>query len=430
MFTRNQLLEFGPIGESFPVDGDRRRYNPVSAAIGVGGTLLGGLIGSSGAKKAGQTLANAGTQSQKTLNDVTQTQSGFVSAAGATGQQTIDTGKNQANATLYGVNQAEQGNLNPYLTAGTAGINAFSNAIAPGGSLTTQFTAPTAAQAMATPGLQFQMQQGNEAIERSAAAGGSLGSGGTAKALDQYSQGLASTYYQNAYNNALQSFQTNRNNQFQDLSTMAGIGLTSTGMSNQAFQNYGNLTSANTMNASNAEANMGLGTAQFNANLNQSGTEAGLGYYMQGQQGLAAGQMGASNAWQGALGGVANVAGQQYAISQGISPYGGGYGASYGGGYGGPVPPGATMATPSGGYGGGAPSTYDGPTSVPSGNPVTSSTPWSMPLNTTPWGMPLTQTGPTPGAPQSGGSGFFVPQMYNPNMSYNPNMVYSNTGGY
>jgi len=437
--TRNQLLEFGPIGDPYPQDRDRRRYDPISAAIGIGGSLIGGLIGSNGAKSAGKTLANAGNTANQQIQDVTKTQQGFVSGATQIGQGGIDAGKNQANDILYGVNQNEQANLNPYLTAGKAGINAFSNAIAPGGSLTTQFQAPTEAQAMATPGLEFQMDQGNQAIARSAAASGSLASGGTGKALSQYSQGLASTYYQNAYNNALQSFQTNRNNQFQDLSTMAGIGLTSTGMSDAAAQNYGNIASGNTMSAASQVANMGLSGAEFNANLGLQGTQAGLNYYMQGQGGLASGQAASANAWTGALNGVGQVAGQQYAMSQGLNPYGGGYGMPGGGGYGGggygmpTTLPNGTLQYPSvsGTYAGpgvtpnmSGPSLFGPQVQVPQGSGALGTGYPMTPNGNVPV---VSSVGPTPGAPAGGGNPFFNPGFYNPNMNYSN---YSSPAGY
>jgi len=45
------------------------------------------------------------------------------------------------------------------------------------------------------PGYQFQMQQGTDAVARQMAASGFLGSGNEATALEQYGQGLASSFY-------------------------------------------------------------------------------------------------------------------------------------------------------------------------------------------------------------------------------------------
>lgn len=280
--------------------------------IGAAGSIINGIIGSNAAKGAGKTLANAGNQASNNIQNEVQTDKGFVSGATSTGQGGIDAAKNQANDVLKSTNDTEQKNLNPYLQAGTQGVTAFSNAIAPGGSLTAQFAAPTAAEAAATPGYQFQLDQGNQAIARSAAAGGTLGSGGTAKALDQYSQGLASTYYQNAYNNALTGFQTNRNNNFQDLTALTGVGMQASGLSNQANQNYGNMTSANTTGAASGVANMGLQGAEFNSGIGLQGTIASTNDYLQGQQGYASGQVGAGNAWSNAINGITGAAGAAF----------------------------------------------------------------------------------------------------------------------
>ena len=54
-----------------------------------------------------------------------------------------------------------------------------------------------------TPGYQFQLQQGQEAITGRAAAGGTLQSGATLKDLTKFGQGLASSTYQQQINNQM-----------------------------------------------------------------------------------------------------------------------------------------------------------------------------------------------------------------------------------
>lgn len=143
--------------------------------------------------------------------------------------------------------QTQQQNEAPFLQAGQTAIGDLSGLLAPGGGLsqgwTGQFTAPTAAQAEATPGYQFTLQQGQNAIQNSAAAQGNLLSGGTEAALDQYSQGLASTNYQQAFNNALtqygtayNTFENNQANQFNRLASVAGLGQTTAGQLGQEGQ--------------------------------------------------------------------------------------------------------------------------------------------------------------------------------------------------
>lgn len=55
----------------------------------------------------------------------------------------------------------------------------------------------------ADPGYRFRLQQGLDAVQRSAAAGGKVLSGQTLKALNDYAQGTAAQGYQDAYNRAL-----------------------------------------------------------------------------------------------------------------------------------------------------------------------------------------------------------------------------------
>jgi hypothetical protein len=176
-------------------------------------------------------------------------------------------GKAQANAAKYSAqlqynlgqnqlaqNQAQfqttQGNIAPWLQAGKQGLGTLSNLIStPGQGLLTpwtqQFQAPTGAQAAQTPGYQFALQQGQNAIQIGAAARGGLLSTGAAKTLDQYSQGLASQTYADTYNRALTEYQQNYNifqgnqtNMFNRLAAVSGIGQTAAstlgGQSNQA----------------------------------------------------------------------------------------------------------------------------------------------------------------------------------------------------
>jgi len=52
-----------------------------------------------------------------------------------------------------------------------------------------------------TPGYQFQLQQGQQAVQGSSAAKGMFDSGNTASALTQYGQGLAQSTYQQQFGN-------------------------------------------------------------------------------------------------------------------------------------------------------------------------------------------------------------------------------------
>ncbi len=84
------------------------------------------------------------------------------------------------------------------------------------------FSMPSASEFQQSPGYQFARDQGLQAIQRSAAARGTLLTGGTLKALDQYGTGVANQDYNNYFNRAYQTNQGNFNNQF----SLANLGAT------------------------------------------------------------------------------------------------------------------------------------------------------------------------------------------------------------
>jgi len=121
------------------------------------------------------------------------------------------------------------------------------------------------------PGYAFRMQEGQKALERSAAARGGLFGGAFGKALTRYGQDYASNEYQNAYNR----FNNDRNNRFNRLSSIAGVGQTANNAIQNAGMNYANQTGNNLTNLANAQGASGIAQA---------------------------------SAWGGALGGIANSA--------------------------------------------------------------------------------------------------------------------------
>jgi len=88
----------------------------------------------------------------------------------------------------------------------------------------------------ATPGYQFELQQGLQTLNNSAAAKGSLLSGAQLKGLTDYSQGVASTKYQDAWNraqtayqSAFNNYQNNRQTKYNMLAGLAGQGQSAAG---------------------------------------------------------------------------------------------------------------------------------------------------------------------------------------------------------
>jgi hypothetical protein len=163
-------------------------------------------------------------------------------AARYAAQQQYQAAQNALNLQQNVFNQQQQ-NIAPWLQAGTGALSQLTAGTQPGGIFGQQqyptfqptgaaqaalqpaaftptgaaltavqpgtFQAPTAEEAAAMPGYQFAFNQGLEALQRSQAATGITG-GAAAKAAEQYGQGLASTNYQNAYNQALNTYTTNQ----------------------------------------------------------------------------------------------------------------------------------------------------------------------------------------------------------------------------
>jgi hypothetical protein len=261
--------------------------------VGAVGSLIGGFLGSSGAKAAGQTIANKAGDVATSINKAT---SGAIDAGYAGMNQAnnaLGTGLTNATGALNGVYGTEMGNLSPYLAAGSTAINQLS-AMNP-----FSFTGSDVAN---DPGYQFRLQQGEQAIQRSQAASGALGSGGTAKALAGYGQDMASQEYQNAFNRALTTYGTNVNT----LGTLAGFGQNANSQAITAGNNYGNQTAAANLNTAGEQSNVAMQGNQYVGNTGLAGAEAAGNVYMQGAQGYAAGQMGSANAWSNAVGGMTN----------------------------------------------------------------------------------------------------------------------------
>jgi hypothetical protein len=181
--------------------------------------------------------------------------------------------ENTAENQVVGNQQNTLNALKPFTANGTAASNTLAtdlgtngNTGAAGyGSLTTPFNP---ANLQNTPGYQFQLQQGNNALTNAESATGGLDSGAALKAAQQFGQGLAGTTYQNAFNNNLeQNAQT-----AQELENQAGSGLNAANITGNVNTNIGNAQSSGT-----AQQNNTLTSTLANL-LSGSGTKTVIGY--------------------------------------------------------------------------------------------------------------------------------------------------------
>lgn len=195
-----------------------------AAAIGAAGAVAGGAMASRGAKKAAQTqAASADRASQIQQENFEQTRK----------------------------------DLMPYKQAGDTSLNQLMGQMTPDGYFNQTYTGQ---DIYSDPSYQFRLQQGQDAIQSSAAAKGGLLTGATLKALQNYGQESASQEYSNAYNR----FNADQTNRYNRLSNLVGIG----------------------QNAAAQVGNAGAQTAQAIANNTMAGANS-----------IAAGQVGSANAW-------------------------------------------------------------------------------------------------------------------------------------
>lgn len=226
----------------------------LGTALGLGALAsgVGGILNANAAKDAAATqaaAANAATQSQMDMFNKINAQQAPYRAAGYNAL-------NQLGGLGSGQYQMYDANGNP------TGMGTGS------GYLQHQFDATDLAKGLA-PNYDFMLQQGQMANQRAAnVAGGGLG-GNALQGLNKFTQDYAG----NAYQNAFQNYQTQRNNIYNTLAGIAGIGQTGQTATNTAAQN-----------ATNAATQLGIGSAAAQA----------------------AGTVGSTNAYTGALNNAVN----------------------------------------------------------------------------------------------------------------------------
>lgn len=283
-------------------------------------------MGSRAANKAAQTQALAAQQQADAMKGVLQewnpqimsmaerARGDVLGAAGAAGENLTGVAERGATDITGAAGRANE-YLQPYMDLGGGAAKTLSEYMAPGGDLNRNFTMQDFKQN--DPGFQFRIDQANKALAGSAAArGGALG-GGALRAAANLSQNLASAEYGAAFDR----FRTQNNDRYSRFSNLVDMG------ARTGAQAGGNLMTAaqqaaalrtgaaQTAGGWNIGANEYGGNALQNAIAQQSanafGTQRSIADLMTGAANAqAAGTIGSANAWSGALGGVANAAGQ------------------------------------------------------------------------------------------------------------------------
>jgi hypothetical protein len=181
---------------------------------------------------------------------------------------------NNAANLQYQMYQQNQQNLQPYMQGGASTMGTMQAGLAPGGQFNTNFTAQDYLNNQ-DPGYQFQLQQGQNALQNSQAAGSGALSGAAMKGLIGYNQDYASTGYQNAFNR----WQSNQSNIYSRLMGLAGLGENAAAGAGNAATSFGQSIGNAGMAAGAAGAAGTVGTA----NALMGGINNGAGYYYMNQ---------------------------------------------------------------------------------------------------------------------------------------------------
>jgi len=195
-------MALGGLGAGGAAAGGAATGAGAAAATG-GGMSLGTLglgLGSIGASLYGANQANKGVNAQIEAGD---------RAAALEAQSAADQLKLQRE-----IWEKQQADYKPYLEQGTWGINRLGDLMKKGsGQLNNPFDTYLKSVGLSggkfdtsNPAYQFQLKQGQQALDRSAAARGMGYSGAQMKAAQQFGQGLASQEYDKQYNRASGEF--------------------------------------------------------------------------------------------------------------------------------------------------------------------------------------------------------------------------------
>jgi hypothetical protein len=229
-------------------------------AAGTAGTAAGTTAATSGGSTASNILAKIAANPMSLAGPAASLVSGVLSSNAAKDAANAQlsatkTATDQQNAALDKVIALNE----PFRQGGIQGLNALTTAygLTPGTDSGWAMKDFTPSDMTTDPSYQWRLQQGQQALERSAAAKGGLLSGGFGKDLTNYAQGAASQEYGNEY----QRYMQNRTAKVNQLSTLAGYGQTATGSDANSTQSTANNVSNLTTQGGNATASGIVGGA-------------------------------------------------------------------------------------------------------------------------------------------------------------------------
>lgn len=268
-----------PIGNPFPVDGDRRRYDPVTAtvaAVGAGTQLFSGISGrnsantqaarlEAAARSAGEQVVNTTNEQNTNLrNTTTQQNQNLLNVL-----QPVNENINTATAgAVAGRNDATtRANLllNPYIESGAQANSQLQAGLVPGGDFNRNFTINDI-NSQIDPGLDYRVATGIKERQQLAAANGSLNSGGAQKAFETFRQNERS----NEFSKAFDRYRTTNQDRYDRLFGVSKQGQTA------ATEAGGNLISGSEYTGNrNIDAAIRTGQNTLDVNTTTTGREIG-----------------------------------------------------------------------------------------------------------------------------------------------------------
>ncbi len=289
-------------------------FDPLSAGLGIGTGLLGGVLNLFGASKQAKAAEAAAKAQQEAA---ARAGKGVIDTADAHNQDIISSADRASGAVSDAAARAgadataaagrSNALLEPYRFAGNNANDLLDQGLADGGRFN---RTPTMADIQIDPGFDFRLGQGQKTLERSAAARGGAASGTALMDLTRFSQGLASDEYAKAF----QRFRDSTGDAFSRLNTVAGRGMDAAGEEGKNTINAAQYSGDKTVGAATYGGDKIFDASRITAdNANTAAARNGE-YITQGGNAQAAGIVGKANAdsskltgfFNGAMGG-ANV---------------------------------------------------------------------------------------------------------------------------
>lgn len=249
---------------------------------------MGGVLGASQNGQAGvsnaalngiQGVEAASQTGQAGVNDAFAAGSNNLNAAGGQAIGAVNNATGTANTTLSDMLGTQTAAINPYLQAGQTGLTNLQTLVGgPGFNFNYE-------DYKNDPAYQFQLESGARAIQNAGAARGLGSSGSTLAELTNYGQKVASTHYQDAFNRAKDSFNTNFDTGLRGNQSLVNAGVSGLNEFTGAQQDAGRQIADNIIGAGKFEgstttdiasilASLGLNAAQFNSQTGMTGALA------------------------------------------------------------------------------------------------------------------------------------------------------------